>query len=103
MSIVNVNMTSLFSVIEKLRSPEGCPWDLEQDLLSMRPYLLEETFELLEALDLALPKQEEANHNQLLCEELGDLLFVVLLLAQIAEDQGRFSKQDCLHPFRTDR
>ena len=92
---MNTNMMSLLSVIEKLRSPEGCPWDLEQDLLSMRPYLLEETFELLEALDLALPNQEDANHNQLLCEELGDLLFVVLLLAQIAEDQGRFSKKDC--------
>ena len=78
---MNANMMSLLSVIEKLRSPEGCPWDLEQDLLSMRPYLLEETFEMLEALDLALPNQEDANHNQLLCEELGDLLFVVLLLA----------------------
>ena len=44
---------------------------------------------------MALPNQEESNHNQLLCEELGDLLFVVLLLAQIAEDQGRFSKKDC--------
>ena len=40
---MNANMMSLLSVIEKLRSPQGCPWDLEQDLLSMRPYLLEET------------------------------------------------------------
>ena len=92
---MNANFLALIEVIEKLRSSNGCPWNLEQDLLSMRPYLLEETFELLETLDLALPITKEDNNNQLLCEELGDLLFVILLLAQIAEDQGRFSKQDC--------
>jgi MazG family protein len=93
---MKLRILSLIEIIQTLRSKNGCPWNLDQDLLSMRPYLLEETFELLETLDLTLPTQIPTHQNDLLlCEELGDLLFVILLLAQIAEDQGRFSKNDC--------
>ena len=67
---MNANMMDItLEVIEKLRSPEGCPWDLEHKII-VDETIFEETFELLEALDLALPKQEDTNHNQLLCEEL---------------------------------
>ena len=86
---------SLIEIIEKLRSPSGCPWDRDQDLLSMRPYLLEETYELLEAMDAQDTTTFTKTKHQVLCEELGDLLFVILLLAQIAEDQGKFSKDEC--------
>jgi MazG family protein len=76
----------LVEIVSTLRGPGGCPWDREQDLRSMRPYLLEEVYEALEAMDKAhLPGADDALH-----EELGDLLFVVLLLCQIAEDQNRF-------------
>ena len=84
---------SLIEIVQHLRSPSGCPWDRDQDLLSMRPYLLEETFELLEALDQQ--DTPTSQQNLLLCEELGDLLFVILLLAQIAEDQQKFTKEEC--------
>ena len=79
-------LNNLVGIVETLRGPGGCPWDREQDLGSMRPYLLEEVYEALEAMDRAgQPGSDEALH-----EELGDLLFVVLLLCQIAKDQGRF-------------
>lgn len=69
-------------VIAKLRSPEGCPWDRKQTLSTIKPYTLEETYELLEAID--------ADDNALIQEELGDVLLQVILDAQIAADEGRF-------------
>jgi MazG family protein len=72
----------LCEVIAKLRSPEGCPWDRQQTLSTIKPYTLEETYELLEAID--------ANDNTAICEELGDLLLQVVLDAQIASDEDRF-------------
>ncbi|MFO1020861.1 MAG: nucleoside triphosphate pyrophosphohydrolase [Planctomycetales bacterium] len=72
----------LVEVVARLRSPTGCPWDREQTLASIRPYTLEETFEVLEAID--------ADDNAAIQEELGDLLLQVLLYAQIAQDEGRF-------------
>lgn len=73
----------LVEVVARLRSPTGCPWDREQTLASIRPYTLEETFEVLEAID--------ADDNTAIQEELGDLLLQVLLYAQIAQDEGRFA------------
>jgi len=72
-----------------LRSPDGCPWDLAQDLDSLRPYLLEETYEVLEALD----------HGDLddLRAELGDLLFQIVFQARIAEERGAFTMTDVLN------
>jgi tetrapyrrole methylase family protein/MazG family protein len=75
-------------VVAHLRSPEGCPWDREQDHMSLRPYLLEETYELLDAMD----KGDVASMK----EELGDLLLQVLLHAQIAHEEGEFELSDVL-------
>lgn len=72
----------LCEVVAKLRSPEGCPWDREQTLESIKPYTLEETYELLEAID--------SGDDGAIVEELGDVLLQVILDAQIAADEGRF-------------
>jgi MazG family protein len=72
----------LTEVIAKLRSPEGCPWDRQQTLATIKPYTLEETYELLEAID--------SDDNTAICEELGDVLLQVVLDAQIAKDEQRF-------------
>jgi tetrapyrrole methylase family protein/MazG family protein len=78
----------LVSIMAQLRSPEGCPWDREQTLTSLRPYLLEETYEALEALD--------SGDTAALCEELGDLLLEVVFLSRIAEESGSFSVADAI-------
>jgi tetrapyrrole methylase family protein/MazG family protein len=72
----------LLEVIAKLRSPDGCPWDRQQTLATIKPYTLEETYELLEAID--------SDDNSAICEELGDVLLQVVLDAQIAKDEQRF-------------
>jgi MazG family protein len=72
----------LVEVVARLRAPDGCPWDREQTLESIRPFTLEETYEVLEAID--------AGDDAGLAEELGDLLLQVILYAQIAADEGRF-------------
>jgi len=76
----------LCEVIATLRSPSGCPWDREQTLESIKPYTLEETYELLEAID--------SGDNAAIAEELGDVLLQVLLDSQIAADEGRFTLID---------
>lgn len=73
---------SLQETMAHLRSPEGCPWDREQDHLTLRPYLLEEAYEVLEALD--------AGDVGALREELGDLLLQVVFHAQVAIDRDEF-------------
>jgi MazG family protein len=78
----------LVEVMRTLRSPQGCPWDREQTLSSLRPYVLEETYELLDALD----RQD----LDLLREELGDFLFEAVFLAQIADEAGHFSIGDAI-------
>ncbi|MBW6466840.1 MAG: hypothetical protein K0B06_10075, partial [Brevefilum sp.] len=70
-------------VIARLRAPDGCPWDREQTHLSLRPFLLEEAYETLDALD-----REDMDD---LAEELGDLLLQILLHAQIATEDGDFN------------
>ena len=72
----------LCSVVATLRGPDGCPWDREQTLESIKPYTLEETYELLEAID--------SGDDTAIVEELGDLLLQVVLDAQIGADEGRF-------------
>jgi MazG family protein len=76
-----------------LRSPGGCPWDREQTLQSLRPFLLEETYEALEAIDGGDPAH--------LREELGDLLFEVVFLAEIADERGDFSIADAIETIAT--
>ena len=70
----------------RLRGPDGCPWDREQSLASLRPYVLEETYEVLEAIDAGDPREH--------CEELGDLLLQIVFQAQLAKEAGQFSFED---------
>jgi len=72
----------LVNIIERLRAPDGCPWDREQTHRTLRPHLLEEAYETLEAIDAA--------DDAALCEELGDLLMQPVLHAQIAAEENRF-------------
>jgi tetrapyrrole methylase family protein/MazG family protein len=74
---------AIFEVVHRLRAPGGCPWDREQTHESLRPYLLEETYELLEAID--------AGDDAKTMEELGDLLLQVAMHAEIADEEGRFN------------
>ncbi len=78
----------LVEIMARLRSPAGCPWDREQTFDTIKPYLLEETYEALEAVD--------ARDWEALAEELGDLLLEVVFLAQIASEQQLFDVRDSL-------
>ena len=79
---------TLVDIMRALRAPDGCPWDREQTLASLRPFVLEETYEVLEAIENGSPAQ--------LREELGDALFEVVFLAQISEEAGDFSIADAI-------
>lgn len=79
-------MDPLVDLLARLRGEGGCPWDREQDHLTLRSYLLEETYEVLEALN------EENMYK--LCEELGDLLLQIAFHAQIAAENGDFDMND---------
>jgi MazG family protein len=76
----------LLSIMERLRGPDGCPWDREQTLRTLRPYVLEETYEVLEAIDSGDPREH--------CEELGDLLLQIVFQAQLAKEERRFDFAD---------
>jgi tetrapyrrole methylase family protein/MazG family protein len=79
----------LVDIVRKLRDPGGCPWDREQTHASMKPYLLEEVYEVLETIDEGdAPK---------LAEELGDLLLQIVFHARIAEENDCFSMADVLN------
>src|SRR6266404_1468194 len=81
------------SIMARLRGPGGCPWDREQTFDSIKPYTLEETYEVLEAID---------NRDwQELTGELGDLLLQVLFYSEIAKEQGTFSIDDVLDRLST--
>ena len=79
---------SLLSLMARLRGDGGCPWDREQTRASLKPYLIEEAYEVLQAID------EGASHH--LVEELGDLLFQVVFHCQVASEQGEFTMADVL-------
>src|SRR5512144_1491412 len=78
----------LVDIMARLRGPNGCPWDREQTIQSLRGFVLEETYEVLDAID-------RADHEDLL-GEIGDLLFEGVFLAQIETDEGRFTIADSL-------
>ena len=78
----------LVSVVARLRSPEGCPWDVKQTHESLKPFLLEEAYEVLDALDARNPGH--------LREELGDLLLQVLLHAHIESEEQTFDIEDVI-------
>ena len=82
-NLIGPKFRRLCEVVAKLRSPDGCPWDREQTLETIKPHTLEEMYELLEAID--------SGDDAAIVEELGDVLLQVLLDAQIGADEGRFS------------
>ena len=78
----------LIAIMRRLRAPDGCPWDREQTHASLRPFVLEETYELLEAIDSGSPDRMR--------EELGDCLYEAVFLAQISEEAGQFTIADAV-------
>jgi tetrapyrrole methylase family protein/MazG family protein len=83
----------LVEIMARLRAPDGCPWDREQTFDTIKPYLLEETYEVMEAID--------ARDWKALAEELGDLLLEVVFFAQMAADAGHFDITDSLQAINT--
>src|SRR6185369_887768 len=80
--------TRLVEIMATLRGPEGCPWDREQTIDSLRPFVLEERYEVLETID---------RHDHVaLCEELGDFVFEAVFLAQLESEAGHFEIADAL-------
>jgi MazG family protein len=84
---------ALVEIMRRLRAPDGCPWDREQTLQTLRPFLLEETYEALDAID--------RGDRDDLREELGDLLFEVVFLARICEESGAFTMTDAIDTIAT--
>jgi uncharacterized protein YabN with tetrapyrrole methylase and pyrophosphatase domain len=80
---------ALVEIVAKLRSEKGCPWDREQSPKTMRPYLLEETHEVIEAI--------ESENPSALKQELGDLLFQIVLISQMQSEAGHFDMEDVCH------
>jgi tetrapyrrole methylase family protein / MazG family protein len=80
------SVLALAEVVAALRAPDGCPWDREQTHASLRPFLLEECYEVLAALD--------ADDDAALADELGDLLLQIVLHAQLASEDGAFTLTD---------
>src|SRR5882672_6104279 len=89
---VGEKFEQLIAVMRALRAPGGCPWDREQTHASLRPFVLEETYEVLEAID--------AGDIEDLREELGDYLYEAVFLAQISEEAGDFSIGDAIDAIR---
>ncbi|MGQ0666320.1 MAG: nucleoside triphosphate pyrophosphohydrolase [Nitrospiraceae bacterium] len=85
--------TKLIELMAALRAPDGCPWDRKQTHESLKPYLLEETYEVLEAID----QQDHAK----LREELGDVLLQVIFHAQMAAEAGTFTTEDVIETLST--
>lgn len=79
---------TLREIIATLRGPNGCPWDRKQTHESLKPYLIEEAYELMEAID-----EQDDDH---MIEELGDVLLQIMLHAQIGEDEGMFTISDVI-------
>ncbi len=80
------NFGELVSLMQRLLAPDGCPWDREQTLGTLKPFLLEEAYEVLEALD----DNDAAEH----CAELGDLLFQIVFQAELRAAEGKFGIDD---------
>lgn len=85
---LNHTFTNLRHIIAKLRGPDGCPWDRRQTHESLRPYAIEEVYELIDAID--------REDDEGIVEELGDLLLQVMLHSQIGEDDGYFTVDDVI-------
>ncbi|WP_296004957.1 nucleoside triphosphate pyrophosphohydrolase, partial [uncultured Veillonella sp.] len=84
-----VSVQPLVDVVKALRAPNGCPWDQKQTHESLRRYFIEETYEVVDAID----NKDMDN----LREELGDVLLQVVFHSQLAEEAGHFTLQDVIH------
>ncbi len=82
------NLSGLVALMARLRSPDGCPWDRKQTPESLKPFLIEECYEVIDALDEGTPDKVK--------EELGDLLFQIIFHARIAEERGQFTINDVI-------
>src|SRR5919201_5212901 len=80
--------TRLVEIMATLRGPDGCPWDREQTIDTLKPFVLEETYEVLEAID--------RHDHAALGEELGDFVFEAVFLAQLEAEAGHFTIADSL-------
>ena len=78
----------LLNIMKTLREENGCPWDRKQNHSTLKPYLIEEAYELIEAID--------KSDDKAIAEELGDVLLQVVFHARVAEDEGRFRMEDVL-------
>ena len=85
---IEKNFINLVNTVAKLRSDQGCPWDLEQTSESLSQYILQETYEVLECID--------NNDSKALKDELGDLLFQILIQSLIRDEKKEFSISDVL-------
>jgi tetrapyrrole methylase family protein/MazG family protein len=86
------HIESLVEIVSQLRGPEGCPWDKEQTHESLTQYAIEETHELVEVLELP----EGKSKDEKIKEELGDVLFQVILHTQLASERGAFTLEDVI-------
>lgn len=82
------DITRLAGLMERLRGPQGCPWDREQTMETLTPFIIEEAYEVVSAIDSG-----DMEHIK---EELGDLLFQVIFVSQLASEKGRFSLADVI-------
>jgi MazG family protein len=83
---IGATLPRLAEVMQRLLAPDGCPWDREQTLLSLRPFVIEEAYEVVDAIDSGSPED--------LREELGDLLMQIVFQAELARRQGWFGLDD---------
>lgn len=84
----NSAFTRLVAIMQQLRGPDGCPWDKEQSFETLIPFIIEEAYEVIGAIDAKSPK--------LLKEELGDLLFQIIFACQLAKEEGYFNINDVI-------
>src|SRR6185436_16751825 len=88
MSTAGDEFTRLVEIVARLRAPDGCPWDREQTIDTLKRYVLEEAYEVLDAID--------RHDHGALCEELGDFVFEAVFLAQLESEAGHFTIADSL-------
>src|SRR6476469_11057379 len=86
MSTAGDEFTRLVEIVARLRAPDGCPWDREQTIDTLKRYVLEETYEVLDAID--------RHDHDALREELGDFLFEAVFVAQLEHEAGHFTIAD---------
>ena len=87
----NNKFNKLVELMATLRGPDGCPWDKEQNIESLTPYIIEEAYEVVAAID-----ESSGTPTEAIKDELGDLLFQVIFLSRLAEEEGSFDISDVI-------